>query len=90
MKSITVSVVTIMNLANATGVKGGNDMNRTEFVDYVRENFSVSVDFLRLLDNALHYAELQGWDEDEVYDYLDFMLDCNIGLTQQEIKQIVL
>ena len=65
-------------------------MSRKEFVDYVRENFNVSVEFLRLLDNVLHYAELQGWDEDDAYMYLDFMLDCTIGLTNAEIKQIIL
>ena len=65
-------------------------MNRQEFMEYVRENFNVSVEFLRLLDNVLHYAEIQGWDEDDVYNYLNFMLDCNIGLTNQEIKQIIL
>ena len=65
-------------------------MNRRDFVNYVQENFDVSVEFLRLLDNVLNYAELQGWDEDEVHSYLDFMLDCGIGLTKQEIKQIIL
>lgn len=65
-------------------------MDRKDFVNYVQENFDVSIEFLRLLDNVLNYAELQGWDEDEVYNYLDFMLDCNIGLTDQEIKQIIL
>ena len=65
-------------------------MNRRDFVNYVQENFDVSIEFLRLLDNVLNYAELQGWDEDEVHSYLDFMLDCNIGLTDQEIKQIIL
>lgn len=65
-------------------------MNRDEFINYVREEFDVSVEFLRLLDNVLHYAELQGWDEDDVYQYLCFMLDCNIGFTDQEIKQIIL
>lgn len=65
-------------------------MNRREFIDYVRENFNVSVDFLRLLDHVIHYAELQGWDEDEQYSYLDFMLDYTIGLADREIKQISL
>ena len=65
-------------------------MNRQEFVDYVQENFNVSGAFLRLLDNVLHYAELQGWDQDDVYSYLDFMLDNTIGLTNQEIKQVEL
>ena len=65
-------------------------MNRRDYVNYVQETFDVSIEFLRLLDNVLNYAELQGWDEDEVHSYLDFMLDCNIGLTDQEIKQIIL
>lgn len=65
-------------------------MNRQQFVDYVHDNFNVSIEFLRLLDNVLHYAELQLWDEDKIYNYLDFMLNCNIGLTQQEIKQIII
>ena len=65
-------------------------MNREDFVNYVQENFDVSIEFLRLLDNVLNYAELQGWDEDKVYSYLDFMLDCGIGLTNQEIKQVIL
>ena len=65
-------------------------MNRQEFVEYINKNFNVSIEFLRLLDNVLNYAERHSWSEDEIYNYLDFMLDCNIGLTQQEIKQIIL
>ena len=65
-------------------------MNRLEFIEYVRENFNVSVEFIRLLDNTLYYAECQGLEEDDLYDYLDFILDDTIGLTQPEIKQIIL
>jgi hypothetical protein len=65
-------------------------MNRREFVEYVNENFNVSIEFLRLLDNVLNYAERHSRSEDEIYNYLDFMLDCSIGLTQQEIKQVIL
>lgn len=65
-------------------------MNRQQFLDYVRENFNVSVEFLRLLDNVLGYAVLQGWDEDDTYLYLSYMLDCNIGLNDNEIKAVVL
>lgn len=65
-------------------------MNREEFVEYVHENFNVSIEFLRLLDHVLQYAEQQDWDDNEVYHYLDSILDCTIGLTQQEIKQISL
>jgi hypothetical protein len=65
-------------------------MDRVEFVEYVNKNFNVSIEFLRLLDHVLQYAERHTWSEDEIYDYLYFMLDCGIGLTEQEIKQIVL
>lgn len=65
-------------------------MNRVQFVEYVNKNFNVSIEFSRLLDNVLNYAERHTWSEDELYNYLDFMLDCNIGLTEQEIKQIML
>ena len=65
-----------------------NTMNRQQFVDYVHDNFNVSVEFLRLLDNVLKYAELQCWDKDEIYSYLDFMLDCSIGLEDKEVRQI--
>ena len=65
-------------------------MNRLEFIEYVQENFNVSVEFIRLLDNVLYYAEIQGFEDDELYSYLDLLLDDTIGLTQQEIKQIIL
>ncbi len=65
-------------------------MNRLEFIKYVQENFDVSIEFIRLLDNVLYYAEIQGFEEDELYDYLDLLLDSTIGLTQPEIKQIIL
>ena len=63
-------------------------MDRKRFVDYVHENFNVSIEFLRLLNNVLLYAELQGWGDDTLCDYLEFMLECNIGLETEEIKQI--
>lgn len=66
-------------------------MNRVQFLNYVNEHFNVSVEFIRLLNNVLYYAEMQDWDEDEIYNYLDFMLlDCSVGLTAQEIKQVTL
>ena len=63
-------------------------MNREEFIEYTRENFYVGVEFLRLLDNVLRYAELQGLEEDDAYNYLCFMLEGIIGYTENEIKQI--
>jgi len=65
-------------------------MGREEFVAYVQNNFKVSPEFTRLLDNTLHYAELQCFEEDELNSYLSFMLDGCIGLSEDEIEKIVL
>ena len=63
-------------------------MNREEFVQYVRENFNVSVEFLRLLRNVLDYAASKYFDEFELRDYMNYLLDGTIGLSEEEIKQI--
>lgn len=90
----TEDEIECVNVKNEWGIINPNykkcTMNRQQFVDYVHDNFNVSIEFLRLLDNVLHYAELQCWDEDEIYSYLDFMLDCSIGLETEEIRQIKL
>lgn len=62
-------------------------MNRKEFVQYVRNTYDVSVEFLRLLDNVLHYAESQDFDIDDLHMFLNFMLDCGIGISKEEIKR---
>ena len=33
-------------------------MNRIQFVDYIRQNFNVSIEFLRLLDNYNNFTQL--------------------------------
>ena len=63
-------------------------MNRKEFVQYVQNTFDVSVEFLRLLDNILQYAELQNFDIDDLHTFLNFMLDCNIGISKAEINRV--
>lgn len=65
-------------------------MNRKEFVNYVRNTFDVSVEFLRLLDNILQYVEMQDWDSTDIHMFLNFMLDCGIGLSKAEINQVKL
>lgn len=63
-------------------------MNRKEFVDYVRNTFDVSVEFLRLLDNILQYVEMQDWDSTDIHMFLNFMLDCGIGISKTEIDMV--
>lgn len=65
-------------------------MNRKEFMEYIEENFDVSVEGKRLIDNILYYVELQGVGEDEQYMMLSCMLGETIGLSDDEIKKISL
>lgn len=65
-------------------------MNRKEFMEYIEENFDVSAEAQRLIDNILYYVELQGVEEDEQYMMLSCMLSGTIGLSDNEIKKISL
>lgn len=63
-------------------------MNRKQFVEYVKENYTVSVEYLRLLDNVLEYAERL--EESKQFQFLCDTLDCTIGLSMNEIAAIYL
>lgn len=62
-------------------------MNKQEFYQYITDNFNISGEAGRLINNILKYAEMQGFDEEDLYNYLCLMLDGTIGLTDNEIKQ---
>lgn len=61
-------------------------MNKEQFIEYVKINFTVSEEYLRLLDNVLSYAE--GIEYDKQFQFLCDMLDCTIGLSMNEIAAI--
>lgn len=63
-------------------------MNRSEALDYIRENFSISGEAGRLIANILQYAEAIE-DENERYLFLCEMLDGTIGLSDREIRQFL-
>ena len=63
-------------------------MSKSEFIQYIRDNFNVSVEFLRLLTNVLDYATSKYFDEFELRDYMNYLLDGTIGLSDEEIKKI--
>ena len=65
-------------------------MNRKEFMEYIEENFDISGEAKRLIDNILCYVESQGVEKDEQYTMLSCMLDGTIGLSDSEIKKISL
>ena len=63
-------------------------MSREEFMDYIRDNYDVSAEILRLIDNILWYAATMLSSEEERFDFLNLVLDGTIGLSEQEIRKI--
>ena len=65
-------------------------MNRRQFYDYIIENFDISGEAGRLINNILHYVESQGMTENEQYLTLCELLDGTIGLSDAELKKVCL
>ena len=62
---------TLLAVADELEVDGNTEnlscMNRRQFYDYIIENFNISGEAGRLINNILHYVESQGMDENEQY-----------------------
>ncbi len=65
-------------------------MNRRQFYNYILENFDISGEAGRLINNILCYVESQGMEENEQYRTLCSLLDGTIGLTDNELKRVYL
>lgn len=65
-------------------------MNRKEFMEYIEENFNISGEAGRLIDNILYFVENNYPEENEQYRVLCALLDGTIGLTSNEIKKVYL
>lgn len=63
-------------------------MNREEFYEYIMENFNVSGEYSRLLNNVLLFVESHYPEENEQYNVLCELLDGTIGLTDNEIRKV--
>lgn len=63
-------------------------MNREQFYAYIMENFNVSDDAARLIDNILQFVEARYPEENEQYCVLCSLLDGTIGLSDSEIKRV--
>lgn len=63
-------------------------MNRDEFYNYILENFNISGEAQRLIDNILQFVESHYSNENEQYNVLCSLLDGTIGLTDNEIKKV--
>lgn len=67
-----------------------NYMDKEEFMNYLSENFSISGEAYRLIGNILDFVSKHYAAEDEQYNALCELLDGTIGLSDNEIKKIIL
>lgn len=65
-----------------------NVMNREQFYDYIVENFNISGEAGRLIQNILYFVEENYTKENEQYKALCDLLDGTIGLTDAEIRKV--
>ena len=63
-------------------------MNREQFYQYILDNFSISGEAARLINNILHFVEENYTDENEQYKALCDLLDGTIGLSDAEIRKV--
>ena len=64
------------------------NMNREQFYNYILENFNVSGEEGRMINNILQFVELHYPEKNEQYNALCSLLDGTIGLTENEIKKV--
>lgn len=65
-------------------------MNREQFYNYILENYDISAEAGRLINNILYYIEAQDMSENEQYVMLCDLLDGTIGLSDTEIRRAIL
>lgn len=63
-------------------------MNTDEFLEYIHENFNISVEAHRLIKNILNYIAAQCVDREEQYILAFALLDGTIGLEEEELRMI--
>lgn len=63
-------------------------MNRKEFYNYILENFDISAEAGRLINNILYFVEENYIDENEQYKVLCDLLDGTIGLSDEELRKV--
>ena len=63
-------------------------MNREQFYQYILDNFSISGEAGRLINNILHFVEENYTDENDQYKALCDLLNGTIGLSDAEIRKV--
>ncbi len=65
-------------------------MNKSEFMDYLNANYSLSCEEYRFIDSILNFVANNYTDYNEQYLALSELFENTIGLSDREIKQIYL
>lgn len=65
-------------------------MGKEEFLEYIVENFNISGETGRLIENILYFVKENYPDENEQYNVLCSLLEGTIGLTDEEIREVYL
>lgn len=65
-------------------------MTKEEFKQYLRDEYNIAPEAHRLIGNILDFVENLPLDEDGKYLALTDLLDCTIGLSDNEIKAVIL
>lgn len=76
------------NIDNEEDTEELSIMNREQFYQYILDNFSISGEAGRLINNILHFVEENYTEENEQYRVLCDLLDGTIGLSDMEIKKV--
>lgn len=62
--------------------------NKEKFYEYIKENFSIDCDGMRIIRNIIDWVWLKSFDEKNTVNILSALLD-GIGITTSEIEQFV-
>lgn len=65
-------------------------MNKEDFKEYIDKNFNIDICAKRLISNILDFVEKNYPEENEQYNVLCELLDCTIGLSDEEIRKVYL
>lgn len=69
---------------------GKDEWTEQEFMDYFREEFTISVEALRLIQNAFCHARDLYEDKTDQQNFLWSMLQGTIGLDEEIVRKVVL
>lgn len=76
------------NIDNEEDTEELSTMNREQFYQYILDNFSISGEAGRLINNILHFVEGNYTEENEQYRALCDLLDGTIGLSDMELRKV--